>query len=386
MNFQFATAAQIVFGWNASESVPERCAAMGKRIFMLTGGHPGRLDGLTGRLKELGLAVEQAGVEGEPDLLLIRDLVRQARNFQSDSVLAAGGGSVIDAGKAVAALLTNPGGLTEYLEIVGRGRPIQNRPVPMAALPTTAGTGAEVTRNAVLTATEERVKVSMRHPWMIPDLAVIDPGLTLSMPAEVTAGTGLDALTQLIEPFVTHANNPLTDGFCREGLKRAARSLVKAFERGDDREARENMALASLLGGLALANAKLGAVHGIAGPMGGMFRAPHGIICARLLPHVMNMNVRKLGRMHQESPLLPRYRELAVLLTGEAGASAEDGVQWILETCESLHVPPLEKYGVTREDFPLLAEKAGHASSMRGNPVPLSGAEVIAILEAAVFE
>ena len=194
----------------------------------------------------------------------------------------------------MAALLTNEGDLSDYLEVVGKGRPLQNPAAPCIAVPTTAGTGAEVTYNAVLGVPDQHVKVSMRSPLMLPRWAIVDPLLTHSMPPELTASTGLDALTQLIEAFVSNKANPLTDGVCREGLQRAGRSLRRAFEDGSDAEAREDMSLASLFSGMALANAKLGAVHGFAGPLGGMTDAPHGVICGKLLPYVMQANVRAL--------------------------------------------------------------------------------------------
>ncbi len=245
---------------------------------------------------------------------------------EADLVVGMGGGSVIDAAKAIAALLTNPGDPLDYLEVIGRGLPLANACAPMMAIPTTAGTGAEVTRNAVLASPAHRVKVSLRSASMLPDVAIVDPELTLSMPPAVTAATGLDALTQCLEPFVSHLATPLTDGFCREGLARAARSLRRAYHHGSDVAARRDMALASLCGGLALANAKLGAVHGFAGPIGGMFDAPHGAVCARLLPLVMTANVRALEERSPNSPALVRYAEVAKIVTGDADASIADGV------------------------------------------------------------
>jgi alcohol dehydrogenase class IV len=299
-------------------------------------------------------------------------------------VISFGGGSAIDAGKAIAALLTNGGAPLDYLEVIGRGQPITEPAAPMIAIPTTAGTGAEVTRNAVLASPEHHVKVSLRSPLMLPRLAVVDPTLTHTVPPEITASTGLDAFTQVLEPYVSLKANPLTDAICREGLWRAAQALRYVYEHGDDAEAREDMAMVSLFGGLALANAKLGAVHGFAGPIGGMFPAPHGAVCGRLLPAVMAVNVRVLRKRAPQSPALERYDEIAQILTGDFKANAGTGVTWVEELCDVLNVPPLSAYGITKADFPAIIEKARRSSSMRGNPVQLTSEELQEILARAL--
>jgi alcohol dehydrogenase class IV len=241
-----------------------------------------------------------------------------------------------------------------------------------------------VTKNAVLASPEHRVKVSLRSNLTLPRLAVVDPKLTYSLPPAVTASTGLDALTQVIEPYVSHLANPLTDAICREGIHRGARSLRRAFENGTDAAAREDMAVTSLFGGLALANAKLGAVHGFAGPLGGMFHAPHGAICGRLLPHVMAVNVQALQKRGQENEALQRYDEVAQLLIGTPRATAQDGVSWMQALCTTLDIPPLSAYGITEDDFPLVIEKAARSSSMKGNPVELTAEEMEEILKRAL--
>jgi alcohol dehydrogenase class IV len=299
-------------------------------------------------------------------------------------VIAMGGGSVIDAGKAIAALLANPGDPYAYLEVIGQGRPLANPAAPVMAVPTTAGTGAEVTRNAVLASPEQRIKVSLRHPTMLPDIALVDPELTYDMPPAITASTGLDALTQCLEPFVSHLATPLTDGFCREGMKRAARSLRRAFHDGSNVEARGDMALASLCGGLALANAKLGAVHGFAGPGGGMFDAPHGAVCARLLPYAIEANVRAIQERAPSSPALERFEEAAKILTGKARATVADGVQWVQALGEELQIPGFASYGMTKNDLADIVAKAVPSSSMKGNPISLTEAELTAVLTRAL--
>lgn len=384
MRFEFASAAQIIFG---PGTLPEAAAAArsaGSRVLLVTGRTGERAAPLREKLKTCGLAVEEFRVAGEPSLDTVREGVEQARRAGSDVVVAFGGGSALDAGKAITALLTNPGDVLDYLEVIGAGKQLERPAAPFIAIPTTAGTGAEVTRNAVLFSPEHRVKASLRSRFLLPRLALVDPELTLDLPPAVTAATGLDALTQLIEAFVSVRANPLTDGFCREGIPRAARSLVQAFRHGRDLEARADMALASLLSGLALANAGLGAVHGFAAAIGGMFPAPHGAVCAVLLAPVMKANLEALRARQPAHPALGRYDEAARLLTGDAAAQAEDGIDWVRRVTSELAIPGLRSYGVAETHFAEIVVRAARASSMRGNPVPLAEDELIAILRAAL--
>jgi alcohol dehydrogenase class IV len=296
-------------------------------------------------------------------------------------VISIGGGSVIDAGKAIAAIITNRGNLYDYLEVIGKGQKLTEKPAPFVAVPTTAGTGAEVTKNAVITSPEHRVKVSLRSPAMFPDLAVVDPALTLSLPPALSACTGLDALTQCIESYVSCKSTPLTRPVCADGITRAARSLRTVCSDGSNLSAREDMALASLFSGLALANSGLGAVHGFAGPAGGMTGAPHGAVCALLLPGVMRTNITALETAHSDSPFLIRYREVAGLLTGDPAAEPADGVQWIETLCRDLPLPSGQQLKIEKNLFPDLATTAQKASSMKGNPVPLSREDLLNILK-----
>lgn len=307
-----------------------------------------------------------------------------ARESGAAFVIGFGGGAALDAGKAIAALATNPGDPLDYLEVIGRGLPLTHAPLPYIAIPTTAGTGAEVTRNAVLASSEHRVKVSLRSPLMLPRVALIDPELMVSLPPAITASTGMDALTQVIEPFVSNAANPITDAFCRDGIARAARSLRRAYDNGTDIKAREDMALAALCGGLALANAKLGAVHGFAAPIGGMFDAPHGAVCAALLAPVMRANIAALRARMPGNAVLERFTEVARLLTGHPEASAEDGTAWIDALTRGLAIPGLGTYGIGEADLEEIAGKASQASSMKGNPVALTTGELVSILTAAL--
>ncbi|MBN1149316.1 MAG: iron-containing alcohol dehydrogenase [Anaerolineales bacterium] len=384
MNFEFATATRILFGAGKLGQIGPLASEMGWRALVVIGMDLGKAQPLLAALAASEVVPTVFMVAGEPTVDLVAHGVEMARRENCDLVVGFGGGSALDAAKAIAALLTNPGEINDYLEVIGRGQPLLNSPLPYIAIPTTAGTGAEVTRNAVLKSPQRRVKVSLRSPTMLPRLALVDPQLTYSMPPEVTASTGLDALTQLIEPYVSNSANPLTDALCREGMSRAARSLRRAYQQGDDPAARQDMSLASLFGGLALANAKLGAVHGFAGPLGGMFPAPHGVVCARLLPYVMEANLDALRQRDALNPALERYGEIARILTGDTQSAAEDGLAWVQDLCQALNVPPLSTYGLGRADFPAVIENSARASSMKGNPIELSAQEMQAILERAL--
>jgi alcohol dehydrogenase class IV len=384
MEFEFATASRIIFGPGAVREVAPAVSEIGRRAFIVAGRTADRTQPLLDQLKKQKIEFDIFNVAGEPTTELASAALHRCRRVTFDVVIGIGGGSVLDTGKVIAAMITNPGDLLDYLEIIGRGKKLSQSPVPYIAIPTTAGTGAEVTRNAVLGAPEHQVKVSMRSPMMLPDLAVVDPCLTHSMPPDITASTGLDALTQLLEAYVSNKSNPLTDGICREGLQRAACSLKRAYEDGSDEIARKNMSLASLFGGLALANAKLGAVHGFAGPMGGVFSAPHGFICGRLLPFVMEANVKALQSRAPDTEHLSRYDEVARIITGNNRARAADGVAWVQNLCTELKVPSLSVFGIKDADIPLVVAKSKNASSMKGNPIILTDEELAEILKKAI--
>src|SRR5437016_5310606 len=323
LRFEFATAPRILFGASALRDVGPIAKGLGHRALILTGRSASRASALNRLLGEHEIARWTLAIAGEPKIEDVEHGVQLARSEGCDLVIGFGGGSAIDAAKAVAALTTNGGEVLDYLEVIGRAKPLTNPPLPVIAVPTTAGTGAEVTRNAVLASPEHRVKVSLRSPLMLPKVALVDPELTYELPAGLTASTGLDALTQLIEPYVSCKANPLTDAICVEGIRRVARSLRRVFENAADKSSREDMALASLFGRLALANAGLGAVHGFASPIGGMFAAPHGAVCAALLKHVAAVNVQALRQRHPECEALRRFDEIARLVTGRNRATAD---------------------------------------------------------------
>jgi alcohol dehydrogenase class IV len=383
MAFEFATATKILFGAGSIAALPAQVRALGERALIVSGRSAERCSSAADALIAAGIEVSLFGVEGEPTV----DAVRwgsKAASVSADVVIGFGGGSAIDAAKAIAALATNDGDVLDYLEVVGQGKPLERAPLPFIAVPTTAGTGSEVTRNAVLGSPEHGVKASLRSPLMLAKAAIIDPELTYDLPPSLTASTGLDALTQLIEPYVSARANAMVDLFCLEGMRRVAVSLRRAYHDGNDREARESMSFASLLGGLSLANAGLGVVHGFAAPVGGMFEAPHGAVCAAVLPHGMAVNIRALGERAPDSIALGRYREIAKILTGQPNATAEDGVAWVRELCAELSIPPLGAYGIATDHVPHLVEKAAQASSMKANPLVLTCEELTEVLSASL--
>jgi alcohol dehydrogenase class IV len=388
-DFEIATANRIVFGRGVLDQVGPAAALMGQ-VALVASGLPEALNQpLLNLLAQHGLSVRVFAVSGEPTIASVQAGCALARQVGAEVVIGLGGGSAIDSAKAIAILLTNPGEPLDYLEVVGRGQPLQKPGLPVIAIPTTAGTGAEVTRNAVLGVPEQGVKASLRSPHMLPRLALIDPQLTDSLPPAVTASTGMDALTQLIEPFVSRRANPFSDALCREGLSHAAGALLPAYQPDATRpertrQARDDMALASLFGGLALANAGLGAVHGFASVLGGMFAAPHGAVCARLLPAVMAKNLGALQARDPGSPALRRYDQVAGILMGQPGAPAVEGVEWVRKLAEALQIPALSDYGLTKADFSEVVEKTSRASSTQSNPIRLSAAELHSILEMAL--
>jgi alcohol dehydrogenase class IV len=321
-------------------------------------------------------------VPGEPTVELARAGVAAAAGCQA--VIACGGGSALDAGKAIAALAANGGDPLDYLEVIGRGRKLERPSLPFVAIPTTAGTGAEVTRNAVLASPEAGVKASLRSPLMLPALAIVDPDLLVGSPPGVLASSGLDALSQLIEPLLSSRANPVTDALAREGIRRSARSLRRAVTESLDAAAREDLALASLMGGLCLANAGLGAVHGFAAPAGGMLAAPHGALCAALLVPALEVNLRALRARAPGHPSLGRFDELAALLTGEPAAGAAQGLDWLRGLVSALAIPGLGRHGLTAATIPLLVERAKVASSMKANPIALHDDELSEIAERAL--
>ena len=360
--FEFATAQRIIFGLGVFRELPDLCRSFGQRTLLITGSRPQQW---TERLPHVGVH----SISGEPTVEDIQNGVALAKQLGADVIVAIGGGSVVDAGKAISAMCTQPGDLMRYIEVIGEGKPLEASPLPYIAVPTTAGTGAEATRNAVIASTQHRVKASLRHISMLPRIALIDPKLAADVPPSVTAASGMDALTQCLEAFVCSRAQPMTDALCLDGIQRAIRSLERAFQNGHDLEAREDMALCALNSGIALANAGLGAVHGFAAPIGGMFHAPHGAVCAALLATVWEANSLRVQDR-------TKFNQIDAMLGGSA-------IPWLHALTQRLHIPKLSHWGIQESDLPEIAQKAAAASSMKANPVSLSHEELVTILRTA---
>jgi alcohol dehydrogenase class IV len=384
MRFDFTTPPHIVFGAGSLPEAGPAARALGSHAFVLTGRNPRRASPLLAELASAKISATTFAIAGEPTTDHIATATARARAAGCDFAIGFGGGSVIDSAKAVCALLTNPGEPLDYLEVVGRGAALAQPAAPCIAIPTTAGTGAEVTRNAVLLSAQHRVKASLRSPYMLPRVAIVDPELTHGLPPAVTASTGLDALTQLIEPYTSCRANSYTDALALEGLRRAAPALRRAFRDGADAAARAELSLAALYSGLCLANAGLGAVHGFAGPIGGAFPAPHGAVCAALLPLAIEVNLRAARLRKPAADTERRYAEVAHALTGRPNATADDAAPFCRELVAELGIPPLRTYGLTATHVPALVEQSAKASSMKANPLPLTPDELAEILSRAL--
>ena len=380
VNFEFATASKIIFGNNSFEKVPDIILSSGENVFLVTGKNTQRAELLVEKIKQKNGKALIFSIESEPTTDIIEEAVIMARAEKCNVVAGLGGGSVIDSAKAIAAMAPNKGSLFDFLEIIGLGKPLVETPLPCIAIPTTAGTGAEVTKNSVIKSVKHKVKVSLRSDKMYPTVAVVDPVLTYSMPPSVTASTGMDALAHLLETFVSNQSNPFIDIICREGMRLISRSLLNAFKNGNNFNAREDMAMAGMLGGIALANVRLGAVHGLAGPMGGMYPISHGEICASLLAAVLEANISAVKQQNQLN-FLEKLVEIARIFSGNVEATAEDGIESIKKLVDELNIPRLAAFGLTSGDFPELVENAKSSSSMKGNPVVLSDDELYSILE-----
>ena len=383
IQFEFATASRIVFGLGSLRQLPELARSYGSRALLVTGRNSNRTMSLLEALHHNGFSTATVTAEGEPTLDTVRQGAKTARSG-CDLVIGFGGGSAMDAAKAIAVLATNSGEPLDYLEVIGKGAAFTNEPLPCIAVPTTAGTGAEVTRNSVLGSPEHGLKASLRGPFLLPQIAIIDPELTVSLPPPVTAHSGIDALTQLIEPFVSCRAQPFTDMFCRTGIAHVRTALRQAFKDGKDLPAREHMCFASLLSGLALANAGLGIIHGFAAPLGGMLDAPHGAICAAVLPSAVDVNVRALRQRAPGHIALNRYREIAHTLTANERAEPEDLMPWLISLTQDLGIQSLGAWGLQISQLPELVEKTAGANSTKANPIPLTTDELTEIAERAL--
>lgn len=370
--FEWTAPRRIIFGAGRLKEVGALIRPWGARTLVFTGSRAEAAAPLKKSLDDAGVAYAVAPISGEPTMAGIRRELESARVFAPDMIVALGGGSVIDAAKAIAMLLTNGGDPLDYAEVIGAGRPITRPSLPLVAIPTTAGAGAEATRNAVLKSEEHGVKVSLRSPSMVPDLVVLDPRLHLSLPPAITAATGMDALAQLVEPYVSRGAQPMTDLLCREGIRRIAGALPRVCQAPEDLDARADMAWAATWSGIALANAGLGAAHAFAAAIGGRADIPHGWICAVMLAPVCRANVQALNAVGVQSATLDRYADIARLITGSPDARAEDAAHAIRNLAARLPLDPPSRFGLDRFAADEIAEAAQRASSMRGNPVSLA--------------
>jgi alcohol dehydrogenase class IV len=381
--FELYQVPRVVFGRGELVRLGELAAGLGRTALIVHGG-PTLGDRVAAILNAGGIRTTLHRQRGEPTVADVDAALATARAAGCDLVVGAGGGSAIDAAKAVAGLLTNGGGgAADYMEVVGRGQKITRPAAPWIAVPTTAGTGAEATRNAVIGWPEKRFKASLRSELLVARAAVIDPELAADVPAEVTARSGMDALCQLIESYTSTGAQPVTDALALRGVDLAGRSLLRAYRDGHDLDAREDMAMAAYLSGVTLTNAGLGAVHGFAAPLGANYLVPHGTVCAALLPHVIAANLRA-GTPTTHA----RYATLGRLLTGGAQMT-DDQAAW---TCAhatarlggELAIPPLGDFGVGEQDVPEMVALARKASSMKFNPVTLSDEALATALIAGI--
>ena len=380
VRFDLAVPTDVRFGAGRVSEVPQALVELGaNRVMVITGRTTSRADAIRSTLNEAGISTMVFGVAAEPSIERVRAAVALLAEAGCDAVLGFGGGSALDVAKAAAVLATSGSDPMDHLEVIGAGRPIERAGLPCVAVPTTAGTGSEVTRNSVLSGSG--VKASLRSPLMLPKVALVDPDLLVGVPKPTIAASGMDALSQLIEPLLSLRANPFTDALARDGIRRSARSLSRAYqERMDDPGVREDLALASLFGGVCLANSGLGAVHGLAAAAGARLSAPHGAVCAAVLAAAMDVNLRALRERAPGHSALGRMDEVAALLTDRSDATPEDAIVWLEELTSALSIPGLASYGLDQDQISAVVAAAQKASSMRGNPIELSDEEVSEIV------
>lgn len=387
-DFSFARMPEIHFGPGRLALLPRLAAQRGSNVLLVTGSasfvHSARYERLTRELTDAGLRFSQCSVSGEPSPEFVDATVARFRGEHIDCVVGIGGGSVLDAGKAISAMLLQEGSVVPFLECVDTQKH-DGRITPYIAVPTSSGTGAEATKNAVLSHIgADGYKSSLRHDNFVPDIALVDPELTLTCPADVTAACGLDALTQLLEAYVSSKSSPMTDALALSGLEHIAVGFVPAFENGQqDLAARSHMAYAALLSGIVLANAGLGVVHGFAGPIGGFFPMPHGVVCGTLIGAATRINIEALRLDQQKhTDTLEKYARAGALLSGKPATSIEAGCEQLLRTLErwieTTRIAQLSAYGVTRADFPRILDKSNNKNS----PITLDRNQMQSILEA----
>lgn len=378
--FSFFSPQAIHFGRGQSKNTAALAATFGTSVLLVHGTSASRAQWLIDACHAADLRIETISCANEPSLLDIERALDQLNGAAPDVVIGLGGGSVLDFAKAMAALICCEGDPKAYLEVVGDGRPLDCEPLPMIALPTTAGTGAEVTKNAVILVPDQGMKVSLRDPQMVPNIAIVDPSLMQGAPKNVALAAGLDAVTQVIEPYLSIKSNPMTDALCRAAIPIGLR-VIKDLVENDTPEAWEKMAWVSTCGGLALANAGLGAVHGFAGVIGGKTNAPHGAICGALLPAVLEAHLRKAEKQTELSDRLNWV--LHCVDTYFAQDETGGGITALRSWSQKMGLLGLEGLGLVSADYSEVAEAASSSSSMNGNPFVLSQQELLEILHSA---
>ncbi len=377
---------RIVFGWGRRTELPTLAAELGRRAWLVAGSRTLERNGTLARLQqslhEQGIAAEVvAQITHEPEVADVDTLVEQCRSrgvAEGDCFIAIGGGSAIDLAKAASALLTQGerASVRDYLEGVGRGWTIERDPLPLLAMPTTGGTGTEATKNAVISSYDPPFKKSIRSPKMVPRVVLVDPELSVSVPATTTAYTGLDAITQLIESYLCRSAKPVPQALAVDGLRRALPSVVEAVRNGGSRTAREALAHAALLSGIALANSGLGLAHGVAAALGSVCRVPHGLACAVMLPVALDVNrdvcLPQLAQLARDTLGLPPMSD---------AEAAEQFIARIRALCQELSIPNnLAALGVQRGQLDALVV-GSRGNSMNGNPRQLTDPELHALLE-----
>lgn len=384
--FDFFSPQRITFGWGRRTEVGSLAATLGRRAFVVTGSRTlersGAVAALEATLRQSDVEpIRLATISREPltsDVDEATARLRERKPDAGDLLLAVGGGSAIDLAKAVAAMAVQPEAapVRDYLEGVGRGLKLAAPPLPLLAMPTTGGTGTEATKNAVISSLDPPFKKSLRDERMIPRVVLVDPELSVGVSPETTAWTGLDAITQLIEAYVTRNARPIPQALCLEGLRLALPAVERAVRDGGDREAREAMALAALFSGQALANSGLGLAHGVAAALGVLGNVPHGLACAVMLPAALEAN-----RSQCEASFARLARYALNLNEPSDAAAAQLLLDQIQILGKQLNVPTrLSELGIRREQLPALVQ-GSHGNSLNGNPRPIDDAELTAILE-----
>ncbi|MDO8682532.1 MAG: iron-containing alcohol dehydrogenase [Armatimonadota bacterium] len=378
---------RILFGDGRLAEVPNLLRSYGEHTLIVTGAKSFQSSphwtNLLQSMSAQGVLWDVMTIPGEPSPDLVDQAVKLFKDRGVDVVLGIGGGSVIDAAKAIAGLLPFGNSVMDHLEVVGRGIPYQGPPTPCIAVPTTAGTGSEATKNAVLSARGiEGFKRSFRHESLVPDVAVIDPTLANGSPPEITASSGMDALTQLLESYVSTGSNPFTDGLALSGLRMVKEGLLPAYEGGAGEAAgRSAMAYAALISGITLAHAGLGVAHGLASPLGAYFPIPHGVACAAIVGSVAKANIRALRERAPDSPALAKYAKAGAVLSGQSAASREQAWDLLMETLLSLRdrlkIPKLREYGMKKRDL----VKIANTCTAKTNPIALTNDELVGILK-----